>query len=172
MRYELIHVGYTRKAVGFDGSMRIELEEQYIDDALKAEALFIEYGFEIIPFFPKSLTDDRFFVVKFDDLNSKEEVTKIAGKNIYLRKSEVHASNETETIDLPELDGLIGINLYDHELGLIGEIKAVESFPQQQMLLVDFQSKEIMIPLHTDLVIDFVPDERLTLALPEGLLSL
>jgi len=70
-----------------------------------------------------------------------------------------------------DLDVLIGTVVHDQELGLVGSIEAIESYPQQEIMIVAYQDRQVMIPLHPDLIIEMIPGERLVMDLPEGLLD-
>ena len=171
MSYNFIEVGNTRKATGFDGAIRLEIEDQYVSDLLKADAIFIETGFEILPYFPKSIKDDGQLVARFDDVLDRETAAMLAGKPVYLREEEVtHEELEPSTSDY-DLDVLIGTIVHDEQQGEVGRIQAIESFPQQEMMIVAYKDSTVMIPLHPDLIIEMIPGDRLVMNLPEGLLE-
>jgi len=170
MSYKFVEVGHTRKAVGFDGAIRLSIDTSFVADLIKAEAIFIETGYEIIPYFPISVKDDGEIIAQFDDVTDREKATALAGKPVYLRDFEVTAEGDTD--QGLDADLLIGVLLKDQTLGDIGKVQSIESYPQQEMLIVDYNGNEIMIPLHMDLVVEFAEGETLVMDLPEGLLEI
>jgi len=63
--------------------------------------------------------------------------------------------------------------LVDENHGLIGIINEVTEMPQQEMAVLNYREKEILIPLHATLIeaID-TTNQKITVRLPEGLLDL
>ena len=172
MSYNLIEVGNTRKAVGFEGALRLEIDPRYVDDVIQAEAIFILSGYEILPFFPKWTKQEDLILVQFDDVLNREEATALAGKPVYLRKEEVSTTSSTVGEGLGDFQELLGLTVYDQNYQMIGDIKEIVSFPQQEMLMVSYQGKEVMIPLHPELILEFVPEEGIYMQLPEGILDI
>ena len=68
-----------------------------------------------------------------------------------------------------ENDVVVGVD--DEQQGEVGRIQAIESFPQQEMMIVAYKDSTVMIPLHPDLIIEMIPGDRLVMNLPEGLLE-
>lgn len=173
MSYNFIEIGNTRKATGFEGAIRLEIQDQYVADLKKATAIFIETGFEILPYFPKSIKDDGELIVKFDDVRDRELASSLAGKPVYLRAEDitVEQTQDPKESDL-DLSALVGTIVHDEKLGVIGAIQAIESYPQQEIMMVVYQDRTVMIPLHPDLILDLIPGDRLVMSLPEGILEL
>ena len=173
MSYNFIEVGNTRKATGFEGAIRLEIQPQYIADLKKAEAIFIETGFEILPYFPKSIKDDGELIARFDDVLDRESAKSIAGKPVYLRKEEVSVDQPpvAKAINY-DLSALIGTIVHDEFLGEVGPIQSIESYPQQEIMIVAYEDRTVMIPLHPDLIIDMIPGNRLIMSLPDGILEI
>lgn len=165
MRYKLQQVGVTKKAVGFDGGIRLDIEEQYIEDIEKARAIWIPKGYETIPFFLKSFDDNA--TAHFEELTNREMVSQLAGKPVYILESDLNHSNPQDTPVV--FEELIGLELYNGSQK-VGEILRIEEYPQQTMLVVDYKEQERLIPIHEDLIQSYDPESRLTMELPDGLL--
>jgi len=170
--YNFIEVGNTRKATGFDGAIRLEIQPQYISDLRKAKAIFIETGFEILPYFPMSIKDDGELIARFDDVLDRETATSIAGKPVYLREEEVSIDRPKPEVTDYDLSALIGTIIHDENLGKVGPIQSIESYPQQEIMIVEYNDGTVMIPLHPDLIIELIPGDRLVMCLPDGILEI
>ncbi len=172
MSYNFIEIGNTRKATGFDGAIRLEIADHFLEDLMKAEAVFIETGFEILPYFPKSIKNDGHVIARFDDVLDREAATALAGRTVYLRTEEVNSQVMEPVKNDLDLDVLVGIVVHDENIGEIGPILSIESFPQQEMMKIDYNGRPVLVPLHPDLVIDMVPGEKLVMNLPKGILDI
>lgn len=166
-RYQLKLVGSTKKAVGFEGGIRLEVDIDYEDDIVNADTIWITQGYETIPFFVKSI--DENWVVYFDEITSRESVTTLSGKPIYLLESKL--KDEEYTAKELSYDQLVGLMLYNGSQA-IGEILSIEEYPQQDMLVINYNGQDRLIPIHQNLIESFDPEEGLVMMLPEGLLDI
>ena len=125
------------------------------------------------PFFIETIEDMGDLLLKVEEIDSPEDAKAIVSKDIYLREKDL----SSPPIDIPDsdlkYDELIGYLLADTEMGDIGTIKEIQQFPQQEMAVLDYDGREIYIPLHAKLISSY--DEKakkVTLRLPRGLLNL
>ncbi|MEQ1744165.1 MAG: hypothetical protein ABMA02_01980 [Saprospiraceae bacterium] len=74
---------------------------------------------------------------------------------------------------MSEYGYLVGFMLKDQSVGEIGIVQEVLELPQQEMAVVLWKGKEVLVPLNTAFVvsIDLARKEVVT-DLPDGLLSL
>ncbi len=170
-----IQVGVTRKPFGVNGQLKLHIEPSYLEDVLKADVLFLEIGGQQVPYFIDDFQDVGGLVVHFEDVESREQAAKIVSRPVFLRSGDIIPMEEKEipleTIE-PHLKYL-HYQIEEVELGKIGEIIRIEIFPQQEMAFVDYEGREVMIPLHPSFVVKEDKENRvLTLALPEGILDI
>jgi 16S rRNA processing protein RimM len=169
-----IKIGKTTKAHGLNGELKVHIDETYVEDFLRAKALFLKSGANLLPYFLKQVRGGAFLIAHFEEANSRTEAEALAGKEIYLRESDILPDEERELIveDL-SYAWVEGFMLVDEKLGEIGIIKSIEEFPQQEMAIVDYKDQERMVPLHDRLIVEIREAEKVVVvALPEGLLSL
>jgi 16S rRNA processing protein RimM len=70
-------------------------------------------------------------------------------------------------------NALVGYQLFDETLGLIGEITEVNDFSGNVLLSVVYQGKEAMVPLNEDLIVRLNEELReIELQIPYGLFNL
>src|SRR5690606_31146182 len=68
---------------------------------------------------------------------------------------------------------LVGYLVVDEQEGELGEITAVQEFPQQFLATVDFDGQELLFPLSEDLILGIDEEEQvIEVELPEGLIDL
>jgi 16S rRNA processing protein RimM len=166
---ECFELGFVQKTHGTKGEVLLVLD---VDDPLSYEDLeqvFVEINHQLIPFFIESLSfhQDK-ALVRFQDLNSLEKAQALVGKKLFLPMEE-----------LPELDDdqfyyhqVIGYTVEDKHLGTLGPIIDFYELPQQDVLAMVYQGREVLIPV-TDEIIEGADHEKQVIytQLPEGLLQ-
>ena len=170
-----IQVGVTRKPFGVNGQLKLQIEPTYLEDVLKADVLFLEIGGQQVPYFIENFQEAGDLIVHFEEVESREQAAKIVSRPVFLRPTDIIPLEEKEialeTIE-PHLKYL-HYQIEEVELGKIGEIVRIEIFPQQEMAFVEYQGREVMIPLHPSFVVKEDKENRvLRLDLPEGMLEI
>ena len=168
-----ITIGYTKKPYGSKGQVKVVIENQFLEDFVNSDFVFINLMGKPAPFFTETIEEGSDLLLKLEGINSPEEAKSIVAKDIYLREKDL----SNPPIQIPESDlefaDLVGFTLADTDMGDIGPIKEIQEFPQQEMAVIDYQGKEVYIPLHHDLIASFdEKGKKLTLKLPDGILEL
>ncbi len=169
-----ISIGKTGKTHGVHGELKVFIEEAYLEDFARAKLLYLQISGKPIPFFIENMRTGMTPILHFEDVKNREEAQKLVGKAIMIPENEVLKEDEREW----EVEGLHysylqGFTLYDKELGLIGVIEEVVEFPQQEMAVVNYEQRELFIPLNEQLIAKVEKEQKnIYLNLPEGLLEL
>ena len=169
-----ILIGNTRKSYGIKGEMKLHLNEAYLEDIFNLQVVFLKINGKHVPYFVESVRAGNAILIKFEDINSPEETITIASKEIYARQEDL-IPEEDRTIEVEglEFEKFKGYTITDVEKGRVGVIKEIVEYPQQEMAVVEYDEREILIPMNKKLI-DSVDDVKkvLVLDLPEGLLDL
>lgn len=169
---EYVAIGRLRKPHGLQGEMKGELEERFWDDVAEVEAFFVEYKGAYTPFFIEYLRGKGTPIVKFEDIDSKEDARAFTNKTLFLRKEDISLTDEEINASDLEYGFLESYTMVEEELGEIGVILRVDEFPQQEMATVVYQEKEVLIPLLEAWVVTVdKANKTVVVALPEGLLE-
>lgn len=167
-----ILIGQTKKTHGAQGEVKVEIKEQYLEDFAQADVVFIKIQGKPVPFFIENIRDAGDLLLKLEEINSPTQAKEFTSKEIFLRVEDV-SSIEEEAEDKFNFAEFTGFLLEGVEQGMIGKIIEVQQYPQQELALVNFQGREILIPLHPELVVQVnKKSKKLVLHLPEGLLDL
>lgn len=170
---ELVEIGKTLKSHGLDGDLRFSIADEYIEDFLGVEVVFLQERGQPVPYFINEIKGVH-LIVDLDEVSDKEAATELAGKRVFIRKGDLIPEEEKlfEVVGL-EYEPFIGFLLEDTEKGEIGRILGIEEYPKQEMALVEYKTKEIMIPMN-DSFIQSVDEEakRIIMSLPEGMLEI
>lgn len=163
-----ITIGKVGKTHGKAGALKLRVEERYESSVLQASVLFVPVAGRPAPFFVESYLSEAPLIVKLEEVDNKEDAQLLCGQSLMLRQQDVELEEEEE--DYAEM---IGYTIHDEEAGEVGVIKDVVELPEQIMAIVDYEDREILIPINEYFLRSFDPDKKLIfMALPDGLLEL
>ncbi len=162
-------LGYVLKTHGLKGELVLVIDADNPQEYNEMESVFVEVNKKLVPFFIEriQLNGTKAFI-KFEEIDSIEQAKELKGSRIYL------------PLDvLPELeDGyyfheLIGFKVIDSKEGELGQISGVFDSGSQDLIAMQYQEKEVLIPL-TDEVVTKVdkPSKTIYTTLPDGLLDI
>lgn len=173
---EVIQVGKVHKVHGIRGWLKISfsypLTALWVDEM---PPLLLGTETKNLPYFPEELTatsDEKVFLIKFEDINSPEEAAMLPGKDIFMqlgREQEFFVTDQDESA----FDFAVGYMLLSETGEFVGTIDDIEAMPAQDLAKVTHRGKEVLIPLADDLVLAVDHKARtLKMIIPDGLLSL
>ena len=162
--------GKVTKTHGLKGEITIKLDVVNPSDFKDLRYLLIEQNKNLIPYFIENqkISGDKMFV-QLQDVKTMEQAVVFLGKGVFL-------PNEL----LPELDDddfyfkeIIGFTLIDEQKGEVGVISDVLEYPTQAVIQVMKDGKEILIPVHDDILQKVNKKAKtLTVNAPEGLIDM
>ena len=162
--------GKITKTHGLKGELTIKLDVANPADFKDLRYLLIEDRGNLIPYFIEyqKISGDKMFV-QLQDVNKMEQAVVFLGKAVYL-PNELLPQLEDDEFYYKEI---IGFKLIDAEKGELGAISDVLEYPTQAVIQVMKDGKEILIPIHDD-IIQKVDKKAKTLNInaPEGLIDM
>jgi 16S rRNA processing protein RimM len=169
---DTVKVGMTKKTYGTKGELKLAVKDVFVEDLLKVDVAFLKIQGKLVPYFIEYFDYTNNLLVKFEEVDSPEAASKLTSKEFFLRKEAIKV-DLTDEADTPELEKLVGFQINDDTVGPVGKIEELIEMPQQLMAIVIYQDREVMIPLHVDLVSEIDQDQRIIkMKLPEGILSI
>jgi 16S rRNA processing protein RimM len=163
-------LGKIIKIHGCDGAVTVKIEKYFSEKIGEMESLFLEIEGRRVPFFIKSFqtSGHENLILWFDDYDSVEKVREFIGRNVFLLTPE--NTNRGEEIH----GDLTGYEIFTPDNIIIGTITEVaENNKQFLITAISASGREILVPLHDDLVV--MVDNKLkkiVMSLPEGLITL
>lgn len=162
--------GKITKTHGLKGEVTIKLDVANPSDFKDLRYALIEDRGNFIPYFIENqkINGDK-MIVKFQDVNIMEQAVIFIGKGVFL-------PNEL----MPELDDddfyyqeIVGFKIIDTVKGEIGVISNVLEYPTQAVIQVMKYGKEILIPIHDDIIQKVDKKSKiLIIKAPEGLIEM
>lgn len=167
---ECFELGHLAKPHGINGNFHLILD---VDDPGEYEGLqsfFIEIGSSLVPYFIEDLQiSAKQSLVKLEGIDHIDDTKDLVGKKIFLPLE-----------FLPELEEdqfyfheIIGFLVQDKNLGKLGLIKEVVGMGTNDLLIMEYQNREILIPLTEEIVLKVIKNDSIIQTdLPEGLIDI
>lgn len=164
------YIGKLGGSHGLDGKLvlRHQLEGKNIWSKIKH--VFVEVRREsYIPYFieEQNIINHEEVLLQLDEINSLEMAKTLSGKKVYL-ENEVFAKLQPKAVS----GNMIGFKVIDEKVGELGTIEDLFETPGQVVATIQYQSKEVIIPL-IDSTIKHIDGVKriITVSLPDGLLD-
>jgi 16S rRNA processing protein RimM len=164
--YEL---GKIVKTHGVRGELSIFLDVDVPEEYEELDSFLVEREGTLVPYFVENFNlQGQRAIVKLEEVNDLPAASKLVGSKLWL------------TLDnLPDLGNdqfyyhdIVGYAVVDEEKGPLGTVASVATLPHQDLLVVDYQGHEVLIPITDDIVLGHDADtQTLRVRLPEGLLE-
>ncbi len=161
---ELIEAGYFSRSHGTKGQLVFKSPLQL--DVEKLKVIFIEAGGSQAPYF---ISEFKFagadLVLSLEGVNNPEEAKVILNKSLLIDTNCVLKDNS--------VDKWMDFEVYDKKLGHLGKVKFSSENGAQDLIHLEFQGKEVILPLVEEFIIE-INEERKQLKYdaPEGLIEL
>lgn len=163
-------LGVIARTHGLVGEVQISLDTETPEAYRKLELVYVEINNKLIPFFIESINiSGKRAIVHFDDISSQEEAATLSGKKIFL-PIEFLPELEEDQFYYHEISGF---KIVDNTKGPLGIVEAVVENPGHDLIIMDYLSKEVLIPIAENIVLLVDRDNKtIKVDLPVGLLEL
>jgi 16S rRNA processing protein RimM len=164
-----IKVGWIQRAHGFQGKVVAWLDCPLNVGEVQLKNIFIQLGHTLVPYqvtYWESLPNK--VILALQGVQDRTEAYRLKGKLVFVSKANLLGKAMEEHLKLL----WIGYRVVDTQQSDLGTVIRVEQFPSQRMLVVAYLDKELMIPMHEDLVsnIDHV-NKQISVNLPPGFIE-
>lgn len=168
---DCFYLGKIAKKFSFKGEVLAYLDTDEPELYENLESVFVEFNKNLVPFFieSSSLHKNDFLRVRFEDVNNEEEADALLGNDLYLPLKM-----------LPKLTGnkfyfheVIGFEIEDKRLGIVGEIQSINDTTAQPLFEVIKDGVEMFIPMIDHFLIKIDREnKKVVMDLPEGLVEM
>lgn len=171
------HIGRTQKVHGTEGELKVHLFEEFTEDFIAAEFIFLDIDGGKVPFLVENIRMNDTPFILFEDIFSNDDAVHYTAKQMYLSREDILKDEERQYDFTPKETLLFrkykGFKIVDLAAGEVGVIEDIIEMPQQEMAQVLYKGNEILLPMN-DALIENVDDEAMviTMDLPEGILDL
>ena len=155
----------------FKGELLIKLDTDDPKAYLSLQSFLIEQESKLIPCFTTKvrLHKSQLLRVSLEDVKSEKQADLMIGKSVYLPLDELPKLEDNQFY----FHEIIGYKVIDSMQGQIGTITGVNDTSSQVLLEVEYNGRQILIPLVDELIQQLDKQQKqLYLSIPEGLLDL
>lgn len=164
------YVGKIVKTHGLKGEVTLRIDNEQFDEIEELNYFLLDINDKLIPYFVENITfhSNKSFVL-FQDLKTLEAANQLVGISAYL------------PLDLlPEKDGndfysheVIDFLVIDEEKGELGKVEEIIEYPTQSLIQILINGKEVLIPIHDDIIQDVDREEKkIYIEAPNGLIDM
>ena len=164
------YVGKIVKTHGLKGEVTLRIDNEQFDEIEELNYFLLDINDKLIPYFVENITfhSNKSFVL-FQDLKTLEAANQLVGKSVYL------------PLDLlPEKDGndfysheVVDFLVIDEEKGELGKVQEIIEYPTQSLIQILINGKEVLIPIHDDIIQDVNRKEKkIYIKAPNGLIDM
>jgi len=168
---DCFYLGKITKRYSFKGEVILNLDTDDPQGYQNLKLVFILINGKLISFVieKSSYQKKSMLRVKFEGINSEEDVSSLLNKEIYL------------PLDLlPNLDGkkfyyheIIGYKVVDSNYGPIGSIEKVNDKPTQSIFVIKYKERQILIPINEEIIKEIDrKNKSIYISAPNGLIDL
>jgi len=168
---ELFQLGKIVRTFGTKGEVVFQVDTEILARIKNLESVYLKINENLVPFFieliqPKAKGQA---MVKFLDVDSTEDASLLAGCDIFIPLAMLPKQKGAQVYSIE----IVGYTVIDATRGETGTVKTVLELPQQSLLAIDYNGKEILVPI-VDEIIKKIDRKAKTIYIeaPEGLIEL
>lgn len=168
---ELFRLGKIVRTFGTKGEVVVQFDAEIPLPIKKLESVYLKLKENLVPFFIEliQLRPKGQAMVKFMDVDSTEDVSQLAGCVVFIPNSLLPKQKGSQWNSI-EIEGY---HVFDAHRGETGTVRTVLEMPQQALLSIDFNGKEILIPIVDEIVKTIDRKNKVIhIEAPEGLIEL
>ncbi len=166
---DCFYLGKISKPFSYKGEVVLFLDVDEPQDYSQLDGVYVSINKKLVLYTINSIRiNNNKAIVRFDGVEY-EDLERLLGRELYLPLEL-----------LPPLEGnkfyfheIIGFTVIDEEKGNIGTITAVYENAPQPLLSIDYEGKEILLPIIDQIITNVNREERIMeVKSPEGLIDL
>lgn len=164
-------LGYIVRTHGVKGQVVAFFDVDYPEDYEELESVFLQISGKLVPFFIHALDiqPNGRIILKFEEVDSITEAEKLKNVALYLPLDQLPELAEDQFY----FHEVIGYTVVDEQLGQLGTIREIYEMPYQDLMAMDYQGAEVLIPVQDELIIRADKTaQKLYVNLPAGLVDI
>ncbi len=167
---DYFYLGKLLRPHGFDGKLNAFFDVDNTTEYENLKLVYVKVHNNLVPYFVDQIQFlNNKAIIRFQDIEDLEEAESLAQKELYLPLSE-----------LPERTGnkfyfheVIGFTVIDKSFGSVGPIKEILEYPNQAVMQVLHEQKEVLIPVSKEIITKVDRENKeIHIVAPEGLLDI
>ncbi|MDF1570282.1 MAG: hypothetical protein P1P82_01540 [Bacteroidales bacterium] len=164
------HIGTLVKPHGYKGEMLLKGKPEILQKLTEGIPLFIDIDGQRVPFFIEEVHNDvpaEKVIIKFEFIDSGEAAGRYVACDVFSDPAVSHQPRE-----VVRLSDYRGFRCTDRSSGAELTVTDYIESPENPLLVLDYQGKEILLPANADYILEVSKEARtIDAEFPEGLLE-
>ena len=167
---ECYEIGYITKTHGLKGEITLELDVDEPESYSELDSALVEVKKQLVPYIIERINiQQKRAIIKFEGINKIEDAQKLVHCKVMLPLENLPEPEEGRFY----LHDIIGYTVEDEALGKLGTITQLYEGSYQDILGMEYQGKEVLIPVVDAIVLSADAETKTVQTnLPEGLVDL
>lgn len=165
-------LGHITKTHGVSGELVLFLDVDTPAEYADLASVLLEIKGELIPYFIESIAivKGNRAIVAFEDVDTIEQAERLINCGAFMPLEELEPITDETRFYFHEI---VGYQVVDAQAGELGTVRGVYAMNAQDLIAMDYQGKEVLIPINSDIVrtVDRT-NQKLNVNLPDGLLEI
>lgn len=165
-------VGHVTKTHGLKGEVVFFLDVDDAKEYADIDSVLLEVKGQLTPYFIESIAivKGSRAIVAFEDVDTVEQAERFIGCGLWLPLANLEAIEDETRFYFHEI---IDYRVVDAQKGPLGVVKAVYTMATQDLIAMDYEGNEVLIPINSNIVPSINRAEKqLNVVLPDGLLEI
>lgn len=165
-------VGHITKTHGVSGELVLYLDVDDPTEYADLDSVLLDVKGELIPYFIESIAvvKGSRAIVAFEDVDTMEQAERLLNCGAYLPLDNLEPITDETRFYFHEI---VGYQVVDAEAGELGTVRGVYAMNAQDLIAMEYQGKEVLIPINSDIVRTVNrANQKLNVVLPDGLLAI
>jgi len=142
---DYFYVGSLIKIHGIKGEFKVSFDADDISNYLNKQIFFIQKHGTYHAFHVQYIKPfHNFYILKFEEINERTTAEAYLSSSLYLPIEELPVLENNSQFYFHEI---IGAKVIDDFYGETGTVKEVLEMPAQDLIVIIFQNKEILLPI-------------------------
>lgn len=146
------------------------LDVDFPEDYEEMDSVFIEIKGELVPYFVEDINIQKQSraIVQLEEIDTMEKAQSLVGSALYLPLDSLEELEDDQFY----FHEIKDFKVIDQNLGLLGTVREVYSVSTQNLIALDYNGAEVLIPIVDTIVLKADREKNEVLVnLPEGLLE-
>lgn len=171
---EFIEIGYVADVFGIKGQVKAKMDVFDIQEYRKKKTLFLRkrhettepVRFSVEKFEAKTHIDS---VISFAGVDTREKAENLIGHTLFILQEELPKLAKHQFYYFE----VIGFEVNDEKQGILGVVKEIYELPAQDVIVMLYKGKEVMIPMTHEFVLRADKENKQMITnLPAGLVEM
>lgn len=167
---DCFELGYLSRTKGLRGELQAFLDVDDPSYYQDLDSVLISIDHDLVPYAIEHIAvQGNAAVLKLEGIDHIDQASALKSHKLYLPLSSLPKLNPDQFY----FHDLVNYKIVDHQMGELGRIVSIYNLPNNDLFSIEYQGREVLIPIHNDLIQKVDKDKELVFVkMPDGLLDI